>query len=181
MLTGPMGHGKSQIAAACLFEIALCADPKWWPTPREQIGRSARWSYGPAAALWVDPANYLNEQRQTFGSTGLTDVEIHDRAQVRAALESKKRGSAPGVLVVDDLGRSQRTEGTEWERDQIEMLLRARYDLRLPVIVTTNHSLRELGERYNVADILKEMCAVVGYTRTQGSRRAAVGLRRRAG
>jgi hypothetical protein len=180
LLTGPMGHGKSQVAAACLFEIVLCTEEAWWPKPRSGWTGGNREPDGPPPALWVEPANYLNEQRQTFNSDLLSTAQLRERQRVRVALESKRKGSAPGVLAVDDLGRSQRADGTEWEREQIEIMLRTRYDVNLPVIVTTNHALVELGARYNVADILREMCDVVGYSRPAGSRRAAEGLRRRA-
>lgn len=167
LLTGPMGHGKSHLAAACLLELTLCnADEDFW---------GYRWGryFTPPAAYWVNPAQHLARLKSCFDARE-RDLGVQYERQL---LSSDDRSVAPRVLVVDDLGRGQRPQGTDFERDSIEQILRIRYDLALPTLITSNYGLRELDDKCNVGDMLTEMCEVVPSVRPEGSGRAAAGRR----
>ena len=66
------------------------------------------------------------------------------------------------VLVLDDLGAEYlKQHGEEgWPQDQLYRLLNARNLAGAPVVITTNHSQRELHQRLGrrIADRLTEMC-----------------------
>jgi DNA replication protein DnaC len=48
------------------------------------------------------------------------------------------------VLTLDDIGAEQ---ATDWRRDQLATLIEERYGRQLPMLVTSNYSLPELGRR----------------------------------
>lgn len=76
------------------------------------------------------------------------------RGEETADFEEKIRSAR--LLIADDLG----AEGeSDWSRAKIDALMAARYDRRLPMIITTNLTAGGLRARYNdrVYDRIKEM------------------------
>ena len=71
---------------------------------------------------------------------------------IRAAFDDRKIKEAdviasfikPRVLVLDDLGKER---PTEWALEQLFSIINARYDARLPLIVTTNYGSADLVRR----------------------------------
>jgi len=87
-------------------------------------------------ALFVVVPDLLDHLRAAFGPT--SDVSYDE------LFENVR--SAP-LLILDDLGTQS---STPWAREKLFQLLNARYNARLPTIVTTNCALDDLDERYRV-------------------------------
>ena len=87
-------------------------------------------------ALFVVVPDLLDHLRAAFGPT--SDVTYDE------LFESVR--SAP-LLILDDLGTQS---STPWAREKLFQLLNARYNARLPTIVTTNCVLDDLDERFRV-------------------------------
>lgn len=66
------------------------------------------------------------------------------------------------LLIIDDLGVEK---STEWSNTKIYDIIDSRYRNKLPVIITTNHSIGELREKYGerTADRLCEICINIEY------------------
>lgn len=61
------------------------------------------------------------------------------------------------LLILDDLGTQT---GTAWADEKLFQILNTRYNHRLPTVITTNHSLDELGERLRVRITDQELSKV---------------------
>lgn len=57
---------------------------------------------------------------------------------------ARSQSSSPNLLVIDDLGKENQTL---WAVSMIYMAIDDRYNTRKPVVVTSNHSKRELVAR----------------------------------
>lgn len=184
LLVGPMGHGKSMLAAATAVAAILGCDDDDWPDIEDDIAPHRGTPGVPhrPLAAWVGMSGYFARQRDTFDAVpGEASSNRSHQLALHRCLMSSVPQKTPRIVVFDDLGRTQRDEPTEWERSLVEELMRARYEVDRPVIITSNHGVDKLDEMYGVGDILREMCEVVSYVRPAGSRRSEVGLARRSG
>ncbi|MBE6075917.1 MAG: ATP-binding protein [Clostridium lundense] len=99
--------------------------------------------------ICVNADSLLNRIKETYNKWG-KEVE-----------EDVLRGLANAdLLIIDDLGTEQ---DTDWARTKIYNILDSRYRNGLPLIITTNLSLRELENRYEkrTYDRVLEMCTPV--------------------
>lgn len=100
--------------------------------------------------LFLVVPDFLDRIRATYDSQRLeyTEVDLTDAAK-----------SAP-VLVLDDLGAHHYTE---WARQKIYSLINHRLNYRLPVVVTTNISVDDLGEYLGerTTSRLFQMCRLI--------------------
>lgn len=66
-------------------------------------------------------------------------------------------------LMIDDVGKEYSTD-SRWIEDELDFLLRHRYDRGLPTIMTTNKPLAEWKARYSdsMESFLRESCVLVG-------------------
>lgn len=51
-------------------------------------------------------------------------------------------------LVIDDIGVEYKKDGSDWALTEIDNIFRHRYYKKLPIIITTNSSLKDLKEKY---------------------------------
>lgn len=67
------------------------------------------------------------------------------------------------MLVIDDIGVEK---VTEWLSEQLFLVINYRYENSLPIIVTSNQSLEDLGQLHKpqIASRLDEMCKTVRFT-----------------
>jgi len=83
---------------------------------------------------------------------GCDFITVYDLlSNVRSAIDDPTRDPDSALqafairqyLVLDDLGA---TRTTDWELSQIQILINIRYEQLLTTVITSNHSLEELGE-----------------------------------
>lgn len=130
LLYGDTGAGKSTAAALVVKQVVKFGHSGW---------------FLPATTL----ENLLHRQMDTGALLRKTDdvgVETLD-AYERIAIRLDKARSKFFVLVIDDWGR-ERTAGSSWLQDQIESLVRERFNRGLPTIFTTNLGIEDIEARY---------------------------------
>lgn len=152
-LVGPPGRGKT-LLASILCVRHLLRNPAanvYEYTPPVYFSTLARYQRS-----LLEPMEL--EQHTRLGDS---DDEIAERW--RANLELRDRYRSVELLVVDDLGWENRSKTLHIER-QVDLLLRERFDLGLPTVITTNLSMDDLGKRYSDAlrSFLHEATRVVG-------------------
>ena len=81
---------------------------------------------------WCNASGVLRDIRESFGNSRVSESEV------------LRRFTAPGTLVLDDLGKER---PTEWALEQLFCILNERYDRQRPVIVTTNYGGEDLVRR----------------------------------
>ncbi|HEY1292790.1 MAG TPA: ATP-binding protein [Chloroflexota bacterium] len=121
-MRGPVGTGKTGVGVA-VTKQAL------------EMGLSV---------LYVDVIDMLGKLRDSFSSREAF-AESDDGLRARwNALQGVE------VLLVDDLGaeRHKRNEDVDWPTETLWQLLNHRHGARLRTIVTSNHSLNELAEKF---------------------------------
>ena len=131
LLHGPVGSGKSHLAAAlCLEAVKQGAEAGW----RQEDGMSTYSPYTPGHKWSRIVSGVLFRDIQ---ATVERLKPNHEDADKRLKL---LRDCA--FLAFDDLG-SERL--TDWTLDRVSLILRTRYDYMRPTVVTTNLSPSELG------------------------------------
>lgn len=105
-----------------------------------------------------------------YGCTFIQAMQLQD-----AVLDYKEfyqnqclEGKYPGIfLLIDDIGREP-VMVQEYGNiiKPFERIVESRYDKQLPIIVTTNFNLEEIGNQYGerVMDRLKEMADIISFT-----------------
>jgi DNA replication protein DnaC len=66
----------------------------------------------------------------------------------------------PKILIIDDLGSEK---ATDWSIEQMYYLINLRYENMKPLVITSNFSLKELGEKVGdrIPSRIAEMCEVI--------------------
>ena len=133
-LYGPPGTGKTHAAAALLRAA-------WFDEHGEDDAKQWCLSW----AMWANTALLLEGLRRAMRSKQPETEEQIDHL-CRAPL-----------AVLDDLGSEK---PSEWVADRLYVVIQHRYDNDLPVVVTSNLSVGEIGERIGarIASRLVEMC-----------------------
>ena len=151
-ICGPVGCGKSLIAACMIREMILTA-----PTARDirrHVGSSNQVENWYPRLRFVSVPRLLSRIRNTYGRRSAHETKTEDIIEAYAGAD---------VLVLDDLG----AEGTtDWVREQLFELVDERYGTMQPTIFTSNLTLDQLAKRISlrVADRIAEMCGDFIYT-----------------
>ena len=111
---------------------------------------------------WCNASRMLREIRESFGNARVSEADV------------LRRFTAPGLLVIADLGKER---PTEWAMEQLFCIVNERYDKRRPLVVTTNYGGEELVRRLTpragadgcqddttaraIVDRLRAMCQLV--------------------
>lgn len=100
------------------------------------------------ASVFVNMPNLVNELLRSFKSE-------EESATYLAALEKR-------LVIIDDLGAERLRD---WVQESIYRLINERYEKMLPLVITTNCSIKELEERIGgpTVDRLAEMCKIVTF------------------
>ena len=130
MLWGPVGHGKTGLAAGYAWRFLFVA--------------------GGESVCFRTVPELLAELRASYSPRERNDGT--DGAGGKPATESDliHRYTTAGLLVLDDLGTEQlkiRDGGGSWAMDRLFMIVNKRHGQQLPMVVTSNLSPAELGRR----------------------------------
>lgn len=127
IITGPVGVGKTHLAAAIL---------------------KTAFAKGIPGAM-VSIPSLLAEIRK-----GIREGEGNGLAE---------KVATRFFVVMDDLGAEKTTE---WVQEELYIIINSRYEKKLPTVITTNCSFKELVEKVGerVADRLREMCLPIVIT-----------------
>lgn len=134
VLIGPPGAGKTHLAAGVCNAMW---SRSWIEAQRAVDAAERRFLQDPDGAAWPAPAvrpDWANVPRLINTLRG-GDNDARRRARDLA--------STTALVVLDDLGREK---VTEWTGETIYVLINERYEQRLPTIVTSNLTVKELAE-----------------------------------
>lgn len=144
-LVGPHGTGKTTLASALAVTLAT------------------EWEF---AVSFITLDRYIRGQRKVMGLDKLTrDDTIGQEAREELGNIHHedwvlRRGAY--LVVLDDVGREYRT-GSGWAAQEFDSLLRERYDMGLPTIITTNTPFEQWSGEYSVGmrSFAREACPAV--------------------
>ncbi len=152
LLYGPPGTGKTYLACAVLNALAQEKWRHWYITMVDYLRDvQTSWDLGPKSAI---------------DEGALEDWWV--LYNLRHDLLTKT-----SFLVLDDIGKEYRGSGSGWAETEIDYLLRKRFDLALPTILTSNTPLSDwasYGEA--MASFLHEAYVLIDMTGLPDLRRA---------
>ncbi len=110
--------------------------------------------------------NYRNEKGQP--PIFVTSIELLDHLRATFNPESNvrfdrqfKEFQTSAILILDDLG----TESvTPWVKERLYQLFNARYNAKLPTVITTSKSIDEIDDRIRSRMLDKRLCKIFGIT-----------------
>lgn len=132
VLVGPPGVGKTHLAAGVVRVIVDVQDVKY-TAAREAMGEGDPWPRVPDSPMWMNVADLIVTLRMEM------DAPLDDR-NAAAAVRTLRRW--PALVVLDDLGREK---ASDWTGEIVYALVNARYEDRLPTLVTSNLSPADLA------------------------------------
>lgn len=130
VLVGPPGVGKSHLAAGVVRSIVNRLEAEY-TVAREAM--TDRWPKVPDSPMWTNVADLVVTLRMEM------DAPLDDR-NAASAVRTLRRW--PALVVLDDLGREK---ASDWTGELVYALVNARYEDRLPTLVTSNLSPAELA------------------------------------
>lgn len=125
VLVGPPGVGKTHLAAGIVNELVARADAEY-TAARDAMGENDPWPRVPTSPMWANVADLIVALRTEM------DAPLDDRSAA-AGIRALRRHQA--LVVLDDLGREK---VTDWTGETVYALVNARYENRLPTLVTSN-------------------------------------------
>ena len=133
-LTGIVGSGKTWVASAIANALI-----------EEMPVLKNEWDEAISPVLWKNVPDFFYDLRKGYGKKGETEAGIID-VMMRAA-----------YLILDDLGAEKRSD---WTLDRLYLVVNSRYENNQPIIITSNLSLDEIGEKIHdrIASRMTEMC-----------------------
>lgn len=87
------------------------------------------WLYSGKRAMFVDTPTWFSELKATYDTRGVSELDVMDRY------------ATCGLLVLDDLGKGEKTA---WATDRLYTILNRRWNEGLPTIITSNYGLARL-------------------------------------
>lgn len=130
VLVGPPGVGKSHLAAAVVNAIMDQENARYLASIERSEDRHPR---VPTAPMWANVADLIVNLRMQM------DAPLDDRDATAMVRSLRKH---PALVVLDDLGREK---VSDWTGELVYALVNARYENRLPTLVTSNLSPAELA------------------------------------
>jgi DNA replication protein DnaC len=158
----PEGHGltpdkRDNLRQAYERAYAYAQNPQGWLILRGGYGcgkthlaaaiANARVALG-HVAVFVNVPDLLDYLRASFSPAAETGYE--ERFDLVRNCE---------LLILDDLGTES---STPWAQEKLYQIFNARYALRLPTVITTNHELEEIDVRVRSRMTDPVLCEIVG-------------------
>lgn len=131
VLVGPPGVGKTHLAAAAVGYIVKANDLDY-TTRRDSMAEGDPWPRIPESPMWTNVADLIVSLRMEM------DAPLDDRSAA-SVVRTLRRHRA--LVVLDDLGREK---ASDWTGEIVYALVNARYENRLPTLVTSNLSPADL-------------------------------------
>ncbi len=110
--------------------------------------------------------NYRNEKGQP--PIFVTSIELLDHLRATFNPESNirfdrqfKEFQTCAFLILDDLGTES---ATPWVKERLYQLFNARYNAKLPTVITTSKSVDEIDDRIRSRMLDKRLCTIFGIT-----------------
>lgn len=132
VLVGPPGVGKTHLAAGIVRAITNHQDVEY-TAARDAMKDGDPWPRVPVSPMWANVADLIVNLRMQM------DGPLDDRD---AAVTVRELRRHPDLVVLDDLGREK---VSDWTGELVYALVNARYENRLPTLVTSNLSPAELA------------------------------------
>lgn len=130
VLVGPPGVGKTHLAAGVVHAIRARMEADYLAA-REAM--TDRWPTVPDEPMWVNVADLIVTLRSEMHGP------MDDRDGAATVYQLRKH---PVLVVLDDLGREK---VSDWTGETVYALVNARYENRLPTLVTSNLTPSELA------------------------------------
>lgn len=141
ILWGKPGHGKTTLACVTLMELILTVPLDVWGHSPENHLRVTGY-YSPYA-------DFIENQKRLMSVP--SDSEEFARLTLEQDIVYAREKRFHGlVTVLDDIGKEYKGQ-TGWAVSSFDHLVRRRYDIGLPTIVTTNHDPAEWAGVYSPA------------------------------
>lgn len=135
LLSGPVGCGKSMLAAIACVELSATFAGKlaqaWASEDRDQLVDRLDRRQERQCPQWLNVPGILGELRREIGSDNSSGSE-----KVAAGT------ATTGLLVLDDLGADK---ASEWVLEQLYAIVSARYDRQAPTLATSNLTASQLA------------------------------------
>lgn len=167
-ISGPVGVGKSRLAAAILAEklseVATVTHVYSYPPGHKKSPDTERLLYTVVKpnVAYVSVRRMLRKLRRTF-SEGTTETET-------AVLDAVIK---PELILFDDIGAEK---SSEWTREQICYIISERIDACRPSLITSNLSIEEISK--NIDERLgSRFGGMAEYTMEGPDRRLDIGKR----
>lgn len=132
VLVGPPGVGKSHLAAGVVNAISGRLDEEY-VAARDAMTDGDPWPRIPDSPMWTNVADLIVGLRMEM------DAPLDDRDAATAVRILRRY---PALVVLDDLGREK---VSDWTGELVYALVNARYEHRLPTLVTSNLTPSELA------------------------------------
>lgn len=130
VLVGPPGVGKSHLAVGIVKAIVRQTEEAYEAAVQAMTDR---WPRVPLSPMWANVADLIVNLRTEIGAP----LDDHHASQ-----DVRDLRAHPTTVVLDDLGREK---ASDWTGEVVYALVNARYENRLPTIVTSNLSPAELA------------------------------------
>lgn len=156
LLVGPPGRGKSLVSCIVLNELADRGHNSYYTTYAHYLKRTTA----------------MIELRQAWEK--MQDQEAYDEwYDIRRTLKAMRNDVH--VLAVDDVGKEHLTK-TKHAEDELDFLLRYRFDRALPTVISTNATVPEWGDRYGASmeSFVYEAFIIIEFTGSEDVRRTTL-------
>ena len=133
VLAGPTGVGKTHLAAGVVNAIRVVQNAEYEAAKTATAAGDGRWPRFPTPPEWINVADAIVSIRLEFA------LRPGDRETTQRVVGLRDHD---GLLVLDDLGREK---ASDWTGELVYALVNARYEARLPTLVTTNLTSADLA------------------------------------
>jgi DNA replication protein DnaC len=133
VLLGPTGVGKTHLAAGVVNAIRRRTIAEYEAAKTATAASDGRWPQAPRWSEWINVADAIVSIRLEFA------LPSRDRETTTRVIGLRDHD---GLLVLDDLGREK---ASDWTGELVYALVNARYEARLPTLVTTNLTSADLA------------------------------------